>query len=167
MIERLCQECHTPYKPGALFCDECGNRLFTSEYETWVDVPTVIAKTKALVVPSTETQVLPGEIEFVILSSERHLTLPLDDEIYIGRSDPVQGITPQVDLSEDDGARLGVSRSHAFLQSTANGVMLVDLGSTNGTHLHEESLVPHEPSQIRSGDTFRLGHLQIQIFFEV
>lgn len=167
MIERLCQDCRTPYKHGALFCSECGNRLFTTEYETWVDVPAVIAEPKTLVVPQTEPQVLPGEIEFVILNSERHLKLHLDDEISIGRADPAQGIKPQVDLTEDDGTRLGVSRLHAFLQSTANGVMLVDLGSTNGTHLHEESLVPHEPSQIKSGDTFRLGHLQIQIFFEM
>ncbi len=167
MTELLCKECNTPYKIGSLFCDECGRNLLSDRYEKsgvesdWPVHPEKPAER------AVEPGKLAANIEFVILSSGRRVTLPFNEEIRIGRADPNKEISPEVDLSDDDGAMLGVSRLHASLQSTENGVILVDLGSTNGTFLHEVNLAAHESSCLRSGDIFRLGEMQVQVFFEM
>ena len=111
--------------------------------------------------------VLASQIEFVILNSGRRVTLPLAGEIQIGRTDPNRDTSPKLDLTGDDGADLGVSRLHASLRSSENGVILVDLGSTNGTFLHEECLTAQIPSALKNGDIFRLGEMQVQVFFKM
>ena len=167
MSELICQECSTPYKFGALFCQECGNQLDSDNYDTVVGGMAVPAQTQAITKPSLATQVPAGMVVFIILSSARRVEIHLNNEIQIGRIDPNRDIHPQLDLTVDNGANLGVSRLHASLQSTKNGVMLVDLGSTNGTYLREENLTPHVPSAINNGDMFQLGHLQVQVFFSM
>ncbi|MGB3717524.1 MAG: FHA domain-containing protein [Candidatus Promineifilaceae bacterium] len=167
MTELHCQECNEPYKVGALFCEECGSRLFSDNYETLVGGLAASAQPKPITEPREKPQVSAGMIVFFVLSSERRVDIPASGEIHIGREDPNRDIHPHLDLTADDGASLGVSRLHASLQSTENGVMLVDLGSTNGTYLREENLTPHEPSPVWNGDIFQLGHLQVQVFFEM
>jgi DNA-binding winged helix-turn-helix (wHTH) protein len=61
---------------------------------------------------------------------------------------------------EDVAVRIdapGVSRRHARIVVTADEVILEDLGSKNGTYLHEQRL--ERPAALRDGDTFRLGRL--------
>ena len=53
----------------------------------------------------------------------------------------------------------GVSRRHARIVVAEHQVTLEDLGSKNGTYLHEERL--QAPVALRDGDTFRLGRLLI------
>lgn len=108
-----------------------------------------------------------GQVLIHISGSERQITLNLDDEIRIGRSDPKMEIQPQLDLTDDDGLGLGVSRLHASLHRTENGVMLVDLGSTNGTYLNRYNLDAQKLYKVRSGDIIHLGKLQIQVLFEM
>ena len=166
MIQQVCPECDAPYKVGALFCDECGRNLLSStplDSREDRDLHIESEKTDSHLSESGE---IDREIEFVILNSGRRVTLPLAHEIRIGRSDPSRDTRPILDVSSDDGAILGVSRIHASLQSTKNGVILVDLGSKNGTFLHEESLEVENPSQLKSGDIFRLGEMKVQVFFE-
>jgi pSer/pThr/pTyr-binding forkhead associated (FHA) protein len=43
---------------------------------------------------------------------------------------------------------------------------LVDLGSTNGTHLNGQRLIPNQPRVLRDGDEVRLGKLVFHIFFK-
>jgi pSer/pThr/pTyr-binding forkhead associated (FHA) protein len=166
VTELNCQECNKPYKVGALYCSECGSRLFSDNYETLVGGLAGPALPLPITKPREEPQILAGVIVFLVLSSDRRVEIPANGEIHIGREDPNRDIHPHLDLTDDDGASLGVSRLHASLRSTENGVMLVDLGSTNGTFLQEESLTPHEPSPIKNGDIFQLGNLQVQVFFE-
>ena len=167
MTKQLCKECHTPYTIGALFCDECGRNLLADNKNSISDGADIYLQVKGPVGPPAEPEVLASNIEFVILNSGRRVTLPLTGEICIGRTDPNRDTNPNLDLSDDDGATLGVSRLHACLQSTENGVILVDLGSTNGTYLHEESLAAQIPSHLKNGDIFRLGEMEIQVFFEM
>lgn len=167
MTKQLCKECHTPYTIGALFCDECGRNLLADNRSGGSDGVELYQQAEPPVGPPAERGVLASNIEFVILNSGRRVTLPLAGEIRIGRMDPNKDTIPNLDLSEDDGATLGVSRLHASLQSTENGVILIDLGSTNGTYLHEESLAAQIPSHLKSGDIFRLGEMDVQVFFEM
>lgn len=167
MNKHLCKECRTPYTVGALFCDECGRNLLADNKSGGSDEVEIYLRAEPPVETPAEQGVLASNIEFVILNSGRRVTLPLAGEIRIGRMDPNKDTNPNLDLSDDDGAVLGVSRLHASLQSTENGVILVDLGSTNGTYLHEESLAAQIPSRLNNGDIFRLGDMQVQVFFQM
>ncbi len=83
----------------------------------------------------------------------------------LGRLD-VNGPKPDIDLSQFDAASKGVSRMHAALRLTNDTLVLVDLGSTNGTYLNEEFLTPNMPHILHDGDTIRLGSLILHIYFK-
>lgn len=57
-------------------------------------------------------------------------------------------------LTENDVvlASTRVSRRHAVVQRSAEGVELVDVGSSNGTKLNGEALLPRSPSALTPGD---------------
>ncbi len=49
------------------------------------------------------------------------------------------------------------SSRHAELRPDGSGYSVVDLGSTNGTFINEQRLVPQTPQRLRPGDTIRIG----------
>jgi predicted component of type VI protein secretion system len=55
-----------------------------------------------------------------------------------------------------------VSRRHATVQLTADGVWLTDLGSTNGTWLNDQRLT--DSVQLTDGDVVRLGRTDLRYF---
>jgi phage tail-like protein len=75
-------------------------------------------------------------------------TLPLDmPVIRIGR-------TPENGLSLSHQM---VSRSHAELRMDAQGLTITDLGSSNGTFIGTQRLLPNQPHILTDGTTFRIG----------
>ncbi|GAC1423250.1 MAG: hypothetical protein PVS3B3_32760 [Ktedonobacteraceae bacterium] len=52
---------------------------------------------------------------------------------------------------------LKASSRHAEIRSIGNGYTITDMGSTNGTFVNEQQLRPHEPRQLITGDTIRIG----------
>jgi diguanylate cyclase (GGDEF)-like protein len=73
---------------------------------------------------------------------------PLDrDEIVVGREGDCDVMVP-IDT---------VSRRHCQVRQRGDAVFLTDLGSTNGTALNDEALVPNEEFALRSGDRIRVG----------
>jgi phage tail-like protein len=50
-----------------------------------------------------------------------------------------------------------VSRSHAELRLGPQGPLLTDLGSSNGTFIGNERLLPNQPHMLADGVTFRIG----------
>ena len=82
------------------------------------------------------------------------------DEVLLGRSDPIDQIEPDVDLSFCGGFEQGVSRRHAIITVDANGYVLEDLGSTNGTVVNREKLSPGMPVNLVEGDVIHLGKMK-------
>jgi len=105
-------------------------------------------------------------ITFIISSSGRRLSLDLTDEIAIGRADARQDIWPEVDLTLEEGAENGVSRRHALVRNSDEGVVVIDLGSTNGTRVNDRLLTPERPHLLRDGDLVYFGRLRVQVQFE-
>lgn len=58
-----------------------------------------------------------------------------------------------------------VSRYHADVRLSPEGLLLTDLGSANGTFVGEERLLPHQPRLLTPGALFRIGPFEIT--FEV
>ena len=82
------------------------------------------------------------------------------NEVLLGRSDPLDQIEPDVDLSYYGGFEQGVSRRHAIIMSDENGYMLEDLGSTNGTVVNREKVIPGSPVNLVEGDVIHLGKMK-------
>jgi len=74
-----------------------------------------------------------------------------------------QPILPDVDLSPFDAFSLGVSRLHAAIRIVNREVVVTDLGSSNGTRVNGQKIVPHVDYPINHGDIIAVGKLKIQV----
>lgn len=161
----ICKECGNEEIEGALFCSECGNSLLELGGELAVleqapdpDPPSLIGQQ----VGTAETY---ETITFMIPLSGRKLSLPTTEtEIRVGRSVPGQPDPPQLDTTPDNGAEYGVSRNHAIIRISEQGIVLIDLNSTNGTTLNNYRLPPDLPYPIKSGDEILFGSLLMHVF---
>lgn len=104
---------------------------------------------------STITFYIAGRTGPVVFQNER--------KIVLGREDRGIGIYPTLDLTEDDGAALGVSRHHAEILLVEDNYYIKDLDSTNGTWINTKEIQPDRYYPIKSGDTLHLGKLAIFI----
>lgn len=170
MIE--CPECGAYERSGALYCSECGAFLLDEEaggaeqqlpFATDELMPT---QNPMLLGQDLEPSVGAERITFVIPSSRRHVEMDIKDTINIGRADPADDYQPELDLSEDRGAEHGVSRRHAVIESSPEGVVIIDKDSTNGTLLNNNRLPPDLPYPLRNGDEVKFGQLLVHIFLE-
>ncbi|RAQ97526.1 phage tail protein I [Thermogemmatispora tikiterensis] len=64
------------------------------------------------------------------------------------------GRGPESDLMLDHQI---ISRHHAELRLTPQGCILTDLGSSNGTLVGQQRLLPHQPYLLRDGASFQIG----------
>ncbi|HEU5161618.1 MAG TPA: cyclic nucleotide-binding domain-containing protein [Thermoanaerobaculia bacterium] len=88
------------------------------------------------------------------------------EESTIGRSDPVTGILPEIDLTLVDAHR-SVSRRHAKLVRHEDGwAIYEDVGTVNGTFVNEERIPTGVPVPIHDGDRVRIGLIQMKVIFE-
>ena len=83
------------------------------------------------------------------------------DVTTIGRPDSVLHYYPDIEIEMDDA----VSRRHAEVVRRPDGYYLVDTGSTNGTSLNGEALLPHQEHHLAHGDRIRVGD-RTEITFE-
>ncbi len=76
----------------------------------------------------------------------------------IGRSDPVTGIEPDIDLTLHDPQRT-VSRRHARIRREEDGsfVLIEDVGTMNGTFINGVRLTAGRPQPLKAGDTIVFG----------
>ncbi|UCG26468.1 MAG: FHA domain-containing protein [Chloroflexota bacterium] len=167
---RRCSECGEDYLDGALFCGECGAGLLQERnisQASNMPVPEVVggeAPTRPLDY-RLGFGIKADRIIFVIPSTGRRMKVDLGRDISIGRVDSRRGIWPEVDLTMDQGVDGGVSRMHALVRNSDEGVFLVDLGSTNGTRINNKQLPPERPYLLSNGDSVRFGQLLVEIYF--
>mgnify|MGYP001150538485 CR=1 FL=1 len=106
------------------------------------------------------------DISFMVLNTGRMIESPKHDEVTIGRSDKALDINPDIDLAQDKGAELGVSRRHALLTFQDEQVFLTDLGSTNRTFINRRPLMKGQPQKLHNGDEIRLGNIILKTIFK-
>src|SRR5262245_49790009 len=58
-----------------------------------------------------------------------------------------------------------VSRRHARLHVTRNGILIEDLGSANGVYVNGER-IGTDPVRVRTGDLMLLGEEQLEVFVD-
>jgi pSer/pThr/pTyr-binding forkhead associated (FHA) protein len=94
-------------------------------------------------------------VESPTAAAPLELTFGGDEHISIGRD-------PKSRLQLPDAS---VSLRHALIRPTEAGYVLVDEGSTNGTFLNAERLVPGASKVLGEGDRIHVGRAQMSICF--
>ncbi len=167
----LCPNCHHQELPGALFCSECGAQLISVEHLTTqsinrtpsdaldVSLSQSIQETPATVASAGGDAV----VSLHLMESGKIIHLVGRSEYTLGRVTEGQPIVPDVDLSQQDAYSQGVSRLHASLRISQNRVSVFDLGSSNGTRVNGQKIVPHVDYPLSHGDIISLGKFKIQI----
>ena len=166
----LCPNCHHQEVAGALFCSECGAQLVLSDRMATQSIP---RNTSEILVPSLEntpsTAALPqadapdAVVSLYLADSGQIIHLAGRTEFTLGRVADNQPILPDVDFSLFEAYSQGVSRLHASLKIINLRVVITDLGSSNGTRVNGQKIMPHIDYLLNHGDVIALGKLKIQV----
>lgn len=84
------------------------------------------------------------------------------NEALLGRFDSVTGLSPEVDLTNEDQSR-NISRRHARVVVKDGGYFIAEeIGTMNGTYLNGQKLPTGVLTPIRDGDELMLCRLQLK-----
>ena len=137
----ICPNCESEMDHGLELCEKCTNEGLERVMDEAIEGP--------------------AESGIACLELEDGQRFDLgSEETLLGRSDPLDQIEPDVDLSYYGGFEQGVSRRHAIIMSDENGYVLEDLGSTNGTVVNREKVIPGSPVNLVEGDVIHLGKMK-------
>lgn len=164
----ICPNCQHKEISGAIYCSKCGAQLVditiaTHKINAAETPPDIDVSTGRLRTPSAPLQ---SWISLHLIESGQILPLADRTEFTLGRSAEGQPIVPDVDLSSYNAYANGVSRLHAAIKLIKNQVIIVDLGSSNGTYLNGTRLSPYIEMPIAHGDIIYLGKLKIQVLMD-
>ena len=169
---KICPNCQFQNREGILFCEDCGQPLG--------DVPSVATKqfSKAKLDMTGPTNSTWGTARF---GSQASLIVHIRDvanpvvlkpaerpngEVVMGRMDITTKTSPDLDLTPFGAQEKGVSRVHATIRRNEESLLLIDLGSVNGTYLNGQRLSVDQPHVLRDGDEIRLGKLVLHVYFK-
>jgi FHA domain len=166
----LCPNCHHEEMPGSLFCSECGAQLVVSEVPTTQhiqrnpsDILAVQPPVHSPPSPPSAGAAVDAVVSLHMVDSGQIVNLTGQTEFTIGRTAEGQPILPDVDLSPYEAYAKGVSRLHSALKIHNQRVVITDLGSSNGTRVNGQKIVPHVDYPLNHGDMIALGKFTIQL----
>jgi len=81
----------------------------------------------------------------------------------LGRASEAEGYRPDFDMTFYDEGDF-VSRRHARITKGQKGYFVADLGSSNGTTLNGQTLLPQQAYPLRNGDRIKVGLVVIQFW---
>jgi hypothetical protein len=165
----ICPNCQHQEINGSIYCSKCGAQLIdaqltTHKINTSETLMQIGSKTDRL--PSPPVVPLQSWISLHLIESGQILPLAERTEFTLGRSAEGQPIVPDVDLSSYNAYANGVSRLHAAIKLVKNRIVVVDLGSSNGTYLNGVRLAPYIETPVSHGDLIYLGKLKIQVLID-
>jgi eukaryotic-like serine/threonine-protein kinase len=133
---KACPECRHLNKPGARFCAGCGHSFIPLR-------PAVLR----VVAPAAAAWEMPVA----------------RDPMLLGRASEAEGYWPDFDMTFYDEGDY-VSRRHARIIKDEGRYLIADLGSSNGTRVNGQPLVPHRDYPLRNGDRIQVGLVVIQFW---
>jgi len=164
---KTCPYCNFDNREGVFFCEECGQPFVGNQaVATSQLMPEDQANSRGRITWGTARFDRTSSIVVHIRDHPDPISLIPKDEILLGRSDNQSNVIPDLDVGPYGAAEQGVSRRHAAIRRGEDTLTLVDLGSTNGTHLNGQRLIPYQPRVLRDGDEIRMGKLVMHIFFK-
>ncbi len=172
----VCLNCRHANMAGAIFCSECGAPLSNIATSSTHDIGPVSEAEPMPVEAAAEEQPEPPAVSaqgladnwvtLHLLDTGHMLPLAERNEFTLGRISEGQPIMPDIDLSPYQAYANGVSRLHAVIKRGMDSIVLMDLGSANGTFLNGKRLNPNVERDLSNGDVVALGRLKIQILLK-
>jgi len=165
----ICPNCQHKEMSGAIYCSKCGAQLINMTVATQKILTTETrqeAKRDTGRIKPLPPVHLQSRISLNMIESGQILPLADRTEYTLGRSAEGQPIVPDVDLSPHNAYANGVSRLHAVLKLIRDQIVIMDLGSSNGTYLNGSRLPPYLETPVVHGDVIYLGKLKIQVLIE-
>jgi hypothetical protein len=174
-LVQVCPHCETPNVADALFCEACGYDFTTGSMPRPVTTPDAAALTPTADA-NPSPQLSDGWVAEVWVDPDWYadqkstdplpspglpVVVPLKHQsILIGRASRSRGITPDIDLSSDNG----ISRRHAQLTTDGTRWWVEDLGSSNGTYvggsvgpLPKDTIPQGQKKEFNADDRIYLG----------
>jgi len=176
----FCPACKMRNELGAYKCIYCNTALRTQSSQKTVMLRSLREVTGVLPdsyedilgapAPATEPfmdfEIPSRGIVLINLENGQMITTQLERAFILGRvSTEIKTSETLVDLTQFGALELGISRVHAMIRQLKGKYQLIDLESSNGTWLENQRLVPKQPYPLESGDRFRVGRLNILVFY--
>lgn len=165
-----CPNCHNQELSGALFCSECGAGLAETVVSNTQHIErhqTGILSFQSHPSPPPDSVIRVEKTEIVVslhlIESGMILKLSGQPEFTLGRIVEGQTVVPDVDLAPYEGYAQGVSRVHAALRLNNQRVFISDLGSSNGTRVNGQKILPNVEFPLNHGDVVSLGKFKMQV----
>ncbi len=169
----VCSNCKYSNMVGSMFCSECGAQLVGADILTTQNMnsnqgkeaekPTIQKKTASKPVRPVE---LTTWITLHLMDTGQVIPLSDRSEFTLGRTAEGQPVMPDIDLSPYQAYANGVSRLHAVIKQASHHVLVMDLGSVNGTYINGKRLNPNMEQTVNNGDIIALGKLKMQILLK-
>jgi len=164
-----CQECQHLNRNGTLFCEECGRSLVGLPLNATIPTRAIQSDVDEASAKSTWGTAHVGQgtsLMLRFLSNDEPMIIPPTKRVVFGRVDVGSTVNPDIDLTPYGAIEKGVSRQHAAVEFSEDTLILLDVGSSNGTFLNGQRLVPNQPRVLRDGDEVRFGKLVAHIYFK-
>ena len=159
-----CPNCKHEEVDGAIFCSECGSQLVKSEsVHTQMIQPDDGDDRVTGPIAEEHPSSNAAWISLHMLDSGQILPISDQTEFTMGRISDNQPIMPDLDFSAYKAYDNGVSRLHAVIRQNNGNVIIMDLGSSNGTYVNGTRLLPNTEQPLHHGDVVALGKLKMQI----
>lgn len=164
----ICPHCAHQNREGSLVCAKCEKslKLHTPDGTATHQLE---ESNQELAAKATWGKADIGENDLILLrirNMEEAIVIRPARKIILGRHDSASSQKPDVDLTPYGALDMGISRIHATINRSEGILTLVDMGSSNGTHLNGQRLAPDHPRVLRDGDEIRLGNLVAHIYFK-
>jgi len=162
----VCTNCGHKNVAGAMFCAECGAQLDGVETlvtQAITDEQIADELKRKAQRPEPVSSPANSWISLHLMDSGKILPLASRNEFTLGRLSEGQPIMPDIDLTPYQAYASGVSRLHAVVKRDAERVLVMDLGSSNGTYVNGRRINPHVEEALNHGDILALGKLKIQV----
>lgn len=161
-----CIYCNTPLKTQTThktvmlrrFREVTG--MLPDRYEDFLAAPAPATE------PFMDFEIPTKGIVLINLENGQMITTQENGAFVLGRA--ANNVKPDetlVDLNQFGALELGISRAHAMIRRSKGSYQLIDLESSNGTWLENQRLVPKQPYLLESGNRFRIGRLNILVFY--
>jgi FHA domain len=166
----FCPVCKQKNQVGATICVFCNTPLEKSTNASSTTTKNVGSQKSALVEEALSAYThLPQPTKGVAIYIEgtsKYITTINADNIIIGRySEKTRTSANEafVDLEPYGALEMGLSRRHLMIQHSEHGYEAIDLGSTNGTYLKNERMVPKQPYPLSEGNMLMMGKMHVYI----
>lgn len=162
----VCPACGAHNPPGVAFCEDCGASLSETPPTSAAAAvaPPVVYDTPvpSAAVIGSPTPPAPAVVRSRLVLTSGH-EFPMEkDSILLGRRSPVDGIFPEVDLTDHDTDSY-ISRRHGRITRQDSRWVYEDLGSSNGSWVNGTKLQPHIQQPLQEGDSLKLGKTEMVV----